>query len=291
MLKKSIELDSTYAPAYAQLGDRTHRLALFGLHDPKESKRAENYFLKALSLNKENIFALAGLANIYTETARIEKAVEYTRQILKINPGNAEAHFSLGYIYRYAGMNSESVQEIEKAMAIDPENPGFRSIVITYIFAGEPEKSFESSKLFKQGDYILGYQGAALFRMGKEEQAVEYFNRCISMNPDGLQALWVTCMKASIEGNIEMGMEAAHRFEKVNILDPEPWYHFAGNYGLLGDRDGCVRALQRAVDGGFFNYPFMLKDSFLDSMREDEEFQMVLQEAREKHLSFQKKFF
>jgi len=26
-------------------------------------------------------------------------------------------------------------------------------------------------------------------------------------------------------------------------------------------------------------------------MREDEEFQMVLQEAREKHLSFQKKFF
>ncbi len=291
MLKNSIELDSTYAPAYAQLGDRTHRLALFGLHDPEESKRAENYFLKALSLNKENIFALAGLANIYTETARIEKAVEYTRQILKINPGNAEAHFSLGYIYRYAGMNSESVQEIEKAMAIDPENPGFRSIVITYIFAGEPEKSFESSKLFKQGDYILGYQGAALFRMGKEEQAVEYFNRCISMNPDGLQALWVTCMKASIEGNIEMGLEAARRFEKVNILDPEPWYHFAGNYGLLGDRDGCVRALQRAVDGGFFNYPFMLKDSFLDSMREDEEFQKILQEARKKHLSFQRKFF
>jgi len=291
MLKTSIELDSIYAPAYAQLGDRTHRLALFGLHDPEESKRAENYFLKALSFNKENIFALTGLANIYTETARIEKAVELTRQILAINPGNAEAHFSLGYIYRYAGMNSESVQEMEKAMAIDPENPGFRSIVISYIFAGEFEKSFESSKLFKQSDYILGYQGAALFRMGKEEQAVEYFNRCISMNPDGLQALWVTCMKASIEGNIEMGMEAAHRFEKVNILDPEPWYHFAGNYGLLGDRDGCVRALQRAVDGGFFNYPFMLKDSFLDSMREDEEFLMVLQEAREKHLSFQKKFF
>jgi hypothetical protein len=111
------------------------------------------------------------------------------------------------------------------------------------------------------------------------------------MNPDGLQALWVTCMKASIEGNIEEGMEAARLFELVNIVDAESWYHFAGNYGLLGDRDGCIRALQRAVDGGFFNYPFMLKDSFLDSMREDEEFLMVLQEAREKHESFQKSFF
>jgi len=291
MLNRSIELDSTYAPAYAQLGDRTHRLAQFGLHDPEESKRSENYYLKALSLNKDYIFALASLANIYTETARIEKAVKFTRQILAINPGNAEAHFSLGYIYRYAGMNNESVQEMEKAMAIDPENPGFRSIVITYIFAGELEKSFESSKLFKQSEYILGYQGAALFRMGRKDQAVEYFNRCLSMNPDGLQALWVTCMKASIEGNIDLGMEAARQFENVNIVDPEAWYHFAGNYGLLGDRDGCIRALQRAVDGGFFNYPFMLSDSFLDSVRDDEEFLMVLQEAREKHLSFQKNFF
>jgi len=291
MLKKSIELDSTYAPAYAQLGDRTHRLAQFGLHDPEETKKSENFFLKALSLNKENIYALAGLANIYTETARIEKAVELTRQILAINPGNAEAHFTLGYIYRYAGMNDESVQEMEKAIAIDPKNPGFRSIIVTYKYAGEFEKSFESAKLFKQSDYTLGYQGEFLFRMGKEDQAVEYFNHCISTNPDGLQALWVGCMKAYIEGDTEVGLEAARRFELVNVVDAEAWYHFAGNYGLLGDRDGCVRALQRAVDGGFFNYPFMLKDSFLDSMREDEEFLTVLQEAREKHVSFQKNFF
>jgi len=291
MLKKSIELDSTYAPAYAQLGDRMHRLATFGLRDPEDIEIAENFYLKALSLNKDYIYGLANLAQIYTETARIEKAVELTRQILKINPNNAEAHFSLGYIYRYAGMINESIQEMEKAMAIDPENPGFRSIIVTYKFAGELEKSFESSKLFEQSEYILGYQGEFLFRMGKEDQAVEYFNRCISMNPDGLQALWVTCMKAYIEGNIEAGLEAARLFELVNIVDAEAWYHFAGNYGLLGDRDGCVRTLQRAVDGGFFNYPFMLSDSFLDSVRDDEEFQMILQEAKEKHLSFQKKFF
>ena len=111
------------------------------------------------------------------------------------------------------------------------------------------------------------------------------------MNPDGLQALWITGMKASIEGNIEVGLEAARLFEKANLVDAEAWYHFAGNYGLLGDRDGCIRALKRAVDGGFFNYPFMLSDFFLDSVRDDEEFLMILQEAQEKHLSFHKNFF
>ena len=110
-------------------------------------------------------------------------------------------------------------------------------------------------------------------------QAAEYFNRSLEMEPDGLQALWVTGMKAYIEGNIEVGLEATRLFEKANLADAEAWYHFAGNYGLLGDRDGCMRVLQRAVDGGFFNYPFMLIDFFLDSVRDDDEFQRILQEA------------
>jgi TolB-like protein len=291
MLNQSIELDTTYAPAYAQLADRMRRLVLYELHDQEELKVAENLFLKAISLSKDNMFALANLAALYAETSRAEKAVGVIQQLMEINPNNAEAHFSLGYIYRYAGMNSESVTEMEKAIAIDPENPGFRSIVISYQFAGELEKAFETSKRYEDSEFILGYQGAFLFRMGKEVESVEFIDRCLRMDPDGLQALWVTGLKAYIEGNTEVGLEAARQFEKVNIPDAEAWYHFAGNYALLGDRDGCIRALQRAVDGGFFNYPFMLSDSFLDSMREDKDFQKILLKAKEKHLDFRKRFF
>jgi tetratricopeptide (TPR) repeat protein len=291
MLKKSIELDPNYAPTYDQLGDRIHRLAQYGLHDPEETKRAENSYLKALSLNGELLSALGNLAMIYTETARIEKAVEITRQMLEINPNNAEAHFSLGYIYRYAGMLNESVLEMEKAVSLDPKNPEFRSIVITYRFVGEYEKAIETSKIYEESAFILAEQGATFFMQGKQKQAVEYFDRVIAMEPDGLLALSVTGIKASIEGNIEEGIDAARKFEQANITDAEAWYHFAGNYGLLGDRDGCVRALQRAVDGGYFNYPFMLTDPFLDSVRDDPEFQHILEMAKVKHEAFKKKFF
>ena len=111
------------------------------------------------------------------------------------------------------------------------------------------------------------------------------------MEPDGLPALWVTGIKAFIEGNIEEGLTAARKFEQINIADAEAWYHFAENYGLLGDKEGCVRTLQRAVDGGFFNYPFMLKDTFLDLVRDDQEFKEVLTLAKEKHEAFKKKYF
>ncbi|MEN8229303.1 MAG: tetratricopeptide repeat protein [Bacteroidota bacterium] len=291
MLNKSIELDSTFAPSYAQLADRLHRLAQYGMLGPVESKRSESLYLKAISLNEDLIFALANLAGIYTETARIDKAVQLTRKILKINPNNSEAHFSLGYIYRYAGMNHEAVREMEKAMAIDPKNPGFRSIVVTYQYAGEYEKSYEASKLYGQSSFIIGEQGATFLRQGNPKQAIECFNRSLDMDPEGLQALWVTGLKASITGEIEAGLDAARRFEEVNLIDAEAWYHFAGNYGLLGDKEGSIRCLRRAVDGGFFNYPFMQTDFFLDAVREETEFQQILLEAKEKHEAFRKSFF
>jgi hypothetical protein len=104
-------------------------------------------------------------------------------------------------------------------------------------------------------------------------------------------ALWVTGVKAFIEGNIQKGLHAAHKFEQANISDAEAWNAFASIYGLLGDKEGCIRTLKRAVAGGFFNYPFMLTDSFLDSVRDDPEFQRILEMAKAKHNAFKKKFF
>jgi len=37
--------------------------------------------------------------------------------------------------------------------------------------------------------------------------------------------------------------------------------------------------------------PFMLTDSFLDLLRDDPEFQKVLDRAKKKHLAFKRKFF
>jgi TolB-like protein/Flp pilus assembly protein TadD len=291
MLKKSIELDSNYAPALNQLGDRIHRLAQYGLLDPEETQKAENYFLKSLSQNPELLSALGNLAMIYTETDRTDGAVELTRQMLEINPNNAEAHYSLGYIYRYAGMNNEAVQEMEKAVKLDPKNSGFRSILLTYTTAGEYEKVVNTFKNFKESAFTLSRLGDAFYLQGNKEQALKTYDRVLEMEPDGLSALYATGNKAFIEGNIEAGLDAAHKFEQANLIDAEAWYYFAGIYSLLGDRDGCVRALKRAVDGGYFNYPYMLTDFSFDSVRDFPEFQRVLELAKSKHEAFKRRFF
>jgi tetratricopeptide (TPR) repeat protein len=184
LLEKSIELDSTYAPAYNQLGDRLRNLAIYGLLGPEVSLRAENALLKALSLNSEHIGALGNLAMTYAETNRTTEAVELTKQILKINPNSAEAHFSLGYIYRYAGMNGEAILEMEKAVALDSKNQGYRSIITSYFFAGEYEKAIEAGNLFEESAFILLFQGLAYFNLGMHEEALRCFNRVIRIDPE-----------------------------------------------------------------------------------------------------------
>ena len=47
MLNKSIELDSTFAPAYDQLGYRIHSLAQYGLLRSGRNKKSRKCFVKS----------------------------------------------------------------------------------------------------------------------------------------------------------------------------------------------------------------------------------------------------
>jgi TolB-like protein len=291
LLEKSIELDSTFAPAYNQLGDRLRMLAVYGLLGPEYSIRAEKTLLKALSLNSEHIGALSNLAMAYTETNRIIEAVELTKKILEINPNSAEAHFSLGYIYRFAGMNYEAINEMEKAIALDSKNQGYRSIITSYFFAGEFEKAIEAGNLFEESGFILLFQGLAYFHLGLNSEALECFNRVINRDPDTRTAISSRLVRAFIEGNTQEGLSYAAQYEQIDFTDAEAWYFISFLYGMLGDSEGCIRCLKRAVDGGFFNYPLFIRDPNLDKVRDDPEFQKVLQRARERHMTFKTKFF
>jgi len=131
LLKESIALDSQYAPAYVQLGNHIRRLEKFGLMNSGESQNTIKYYQKAISLNLELLSALSNLAFFYTETNRINEAMEIINRLLEINPDNAETHFTLGYIYRYAGVSEEAKKEMEIAISMDPHNVRFRTIALS----------------------------------------------------------------------------------------------------------------------------------------------------------------
>ncbi len=290
ILNKSIELDSNFAPSYSELGSRTHFVANYGLKGPEEMKRAENYYLKALNLNNELLSAYYGLSNIYTETGRTIQAVKTIKKILDINPNDSKAHKSLGYIYRFAGLIEESIKEMKKAMSLDKTLT--TTIGISYFTQGKYEEafnSFEPNSGRVKGTLELGFQGIIRYRQGKIKEAMLLFKKLHQMDPGSLNDLWVITFISLIEGNKEEGILAARKFEEYNISDPEAWFFIGINYALLGDKTSAIRCLNRAVTNGYFNYPFLKNEPFLNSLRNEKEFIELLNLTKNKHLDFKKK--
>ena len=65
-----------------------------------------------------------------------------------------------------------------------------------------------------------------------------------------------------------------------SVHDPEAEYYAARHLAHVGAPDVALPILQRAVEGGYFCYPAMAADPWLDSLRAQRPFHDVLARAR-----------
>ncbi len=291
MLNRSIELDSTYAPAFFRLGYRLILLAQDAFGWQQLYEKAQQYLHKALELNPNNLDVLNFLAKDYADRGNFDQAFSLVNKALKINSNYAHTHYRLSYIYRYAGMLKESEKAAQKALKLDPANKIFRSIGHSYLYIGNYQKAYETYELDKGTPWTLTKQSGVLVRQKKYQKALKCIDQVLKQESTGARALEVSARKAFLEGKIEQGIKYTQQWEQEGTWDAEMCYFVAANYGLLGDSKGCIRVMRKAIEGGFFCYPFFLIDPFLDPVRDDPEFQEVLALAKEKHEAFKQKHF
>ena len=290
MLKKSISLDAGYALSYVQMGDRVRRFKQFSLRDlPYQT--AEEYYKKALQLNPELLSALSYLSMFYTETNHIDSAIGLVKKMVEINPTNANTHFTLGYIYRYTGMVDAAIEEMENAVRLDPYNPKFRSLIGTYSGAKMYHKALNQVKLYKESPFTLGWNGLLQRRLGNTQEALAYFNQVIEVDQGGLWANVAIVFKSYIQGNNAIGIAAVQKLAQTADSDGETLYYLSSYYGLLGDTKNCIITLKKAIDAGFYNYPFMVSNDYFDSVKNEKEFIKLLEKAQTKHLDFKETYF
>jgi hypothetical protein len=49
--------------------------------------------------------------------------------------------------------------------------------------------------------------------------------------------------------------------------------------------------LQHSIEGGFFCYPYFVRDPLLDGIRHEHGFDQLMQEAQRRHEEFKARFF
>lgn len=289
MLQKSIELDPGFAPAYAHIGSHRRLLEQHGRILPQGLKKAEWYYQKALELNPDQLVALSNLATLYAETNRTEEAVIVIQKMLSINPNDASSHFALGYVFRYAGLLELSIAHMEKALRISPGNPRFRSIIATYISAGQYSNALNHIHL-DNGEYGIGYKGIIAYEQMDYPTARKQFNQLIEMNPNDIWGLIAQTYLAIMDGDKDTGLKALRVMMNTDIQDAENTYYFADFFALLGEKEDALNQLKLAVETGYFNYPYMSRNKAFQAFQGDPRYKDIMSTAQTRHVEFKNKF-
>jgi tetratricopeptide (TPR) repeat protein len=237
-------------------------------------------------LNSNLLSAYGGLVSAYTETGKTQEAYEMVQKVLAINPNSPDGHFFLGYLYRYAGFLDRAEQEMEKALTLDPNNPRFRSIGITYTYLGKYQQALSGCDIDSASTFSLSWKANIYILAGHSDSARPYLDRVLAIEPESRLGLFCREMKLYIDKRSDLLAAIVRKSEEAGVFDGESWYNLSEQLGRFGDAAGVARTLRKAIDGGFFNYPLMLRDPFFESVRENQEVREVMGRAKEKFEAF-----
>jgi adenylate cyclase len=149
--ERAIEYDPNFAGAFALLGS-THLLDAiqFGGKSPAQSiKRAEECAQKTISLNDSIAAAQSLMGGIRRSQGKWDEAVEYGEKALAINPNDPGMMFSLALTIHYLGRFDESIALTEKAMRICPYYPAIYLALLapSYVVAGRYREAIKACEL------------------------------------------------------------------------------------------------------------------------------------------------
>jgi tetratricopeptide (TPR) repeat protein len=295
MLQKSTEIYPRYALTWAHLGRAYTASASFHFGGEELYHKAQAAYERALALHPTLSLARIYMANLMTDTGKPEQAVPLLRATLAANPNLAEAHWELGYAYRYGGMLEESVKECERARELDPEVKLTSSAMNGYLYVGQYDTFLRSLPPLDDSAFLEFYRGFALYHKGQWDRAAEALDHAYVLDSTMLQAQVGKALSFRIRHQNEKGIAllnaAENKITKREVGDPEAIYKLAEAYAELGDTTSALRAFRHSVQSGFFPYPYFVRDPLMVNIREQPEFKRELQTAHQRSDAFKSRFF
>jgi DNA-binding winged helix-turn-helix (wHTH) protein/TolB-like protein/Flp pilus assembly protein TadD len=294
LLEKTVAIDPNYAAAWAHLGRAYNAEAAFAMEGTEAYDKAFAAYEKALNLNPQQIEPRIFMANTYTDTGRVWASIPLLRETLKAHPNLAEAHWELGYAYRFGGMLKESIEECERARQLDPEVKINNSAINSYLYSGKYDQFLKSLPQTESIAYIVFYRGFANLYLGDRVRAAADFDRAYQLEP----SLYTEVGKAFsriIAGQnaqaVEILRNLEQKIENRKVRDAEGIYKVAQAYAVMGDKASALRVLRKSIEGGFFCYPYFVSDPLLESLHGEPEYKTLMELARKHHEDFKREFF
>jgi adenylate cyclase len=164
VLKKAIELDPTFAAAFAELSFVHFMDWLVGWSkDPQALEHAFSTAKKAVSLDDSLPSGHANLGWVYLWKKQFDQSVAELERALALNPNYSDALLFLGDVLSYAGRPKEAISVSEKGMRLDPQS------------------------LY----HYLEHIGHSYYLIGQNEKAIKLLEKSAALQPDFLPTRYI----------------------------------------------------------------------------------------------------
>ena len=269
-----VEEDPDYAPAWARLGRIQHVIGKYlSSGTPDDLVRAEAAFRRALDLNPDLAMTHKLLAQLEVDLGRAHEAM--ARLIERTHVADPELLAGLVSACRYCGLLDASVAAHERAVELDPKIR--TSVVHTWFLQGDYARA--ATAKFTDAPYVVA---VSLQALGRGETALPVLRDLESKNTTRMRE-FMAAARTLIEGNAAESIAAIGRLVDSGFRDPEGLYYLSRHLAHLGEAKGAFDLFSRVVAGGFFCFPAMARDPWLDPLREDGGFKALLGQAESQH--------
>ncbi len=279
VLEHVVGSDPNYAPAWEELGLRYYYDYSYGDGGEEAFQRSNNAYERAVGLDPNRIVAAGQLITNRVERAELGKAYQEAQELLKNRPESAEAHFVMGYVYRYAGMLDRATQECNKALALDPGNYTFRSCAWAFLEKGDTKRAADFIKIDQGSEWANYMQPSLLLREGKIDEAREAVTR-MPTAPRYHRDLLEACLGLRPLAEADQQAQEAETTPPA-APDAELLYYQGTLFADCGKRQAAVRMLQGAIDQHYCSYQQLELDPLLRKLRYTPSYDKLLKSAKE----------
>jgi len=273
-----VKMDANYAPAWEALGERYYDDATYAGAGDEVFQHSNEAADKAVALDPNRMAAAGRLITNRVERGELGKAYAEAEGLVKQRPESGQAHFTLSYVLRYAGMLEDAAHECDTAIALDRGNYLFRSCAWPLMELGKTQRAMEFVQLDAGSEWANYVTPSLLLRAGKVAEAREAVKR-MSTAPHYHKDL----LQACLIGPASELDKIAHEDEVGQPTDPDPElsYYQGAILAYCGKKEAALHMLQTAVESNYCAYSNLLDDPLLAKLRSDPKFDEVLTAAHQ----------
>lgn len=278
--EKAIELDPTYAPAYAGLANAHSVRAFFGGggNPTEEYLKAKTAVEKALAIDDNLAEAHSYRGEIMTNFEWDFAAAEREhKRAIELNPNSSVVHRMYALLLSFTGRSDEAIAEIKTAIDLEPASIlNHRIYGQTLYYAGRYDEAIaENIRLVDMGVDFSAVQDSLIGsyrRKGDDDRAFEWFVRGQVLSeetPDEIQ-LWKTIYaKSGWRGIFERQREQAKESESKGKVGP---FRLARLYCKLENREQAFAYLEKAFSQRLMAMVTLKVQPDFDFLRSDRRF-------------------